>query len=608
MLRLCRSRVPSAKRFLVLLGGVALAFALRNAPAAESSAPSLLVVWPPDHEKVDGERVRVGGRTDPDAELTVNGKRLRVFPSGAFAGTCPLKVGVNELLFRATKDGRAKTASRTLTRPTPLESLPPTPIRFDPNYDGQPSEDLVVRPGDTIHVRVKGSRDQKATFRIGSSETRYPLFPTSRYGCEGFYEGAYRVKPTDAFVEASVTCYLGAARGKREAVAQMRTPGTVTVNSNPFPDAARAKEDYVRLRAEPHHGGPLLAAREGTYFCIDGRVGNALRVALTPTLHAWVARESVVMAENEPPFRRGVITDLTVEESETASVVRIPLGLRVPFLIRESPHRASIELTLFGIENYLNWVIDHTPHGLVETIAAVPASDGSCRFDIALQGRGLLGYRAYYDGTVLCVSLRHPLTASGQKERPLTGRTILLDPGHGGASLGTLGSTGVAEKTIDLNMARVLCRLLEERGARVRLTRADDVDVSLADRARQAEQDADLFVSVHNNSIGLTDDPLAARGMGVYYYHPHSREVAQAIYRRLQRVDPPPKADGLVTADLYVVREITAMPSVLLECLFLSHPEDEMLLLDKSFVERDMEAVTAGISDWLEAGSKSQAE
>jgi len=247
----------------------------------------------------------------------------------------------------------------------------------------------------------------------------------------------------------------------------------------------------------------------------------------------------------------------------------------------------------------LNWIADRTPRRLVETIVAAPSSDGTCKFAVSLRGAGLFAYRAYYEGATLCVALRPPLAPPANTARPLAGRTILLDAGHGGPSLGTLGSTGLEEKVVDLRMAKALQRRLEERGARVRMTRSDDVDVSLAERTRQAELDGDLFVSVHNNSIDLTGDPLAARGAGVFYFHPHSRGAAEAIYRRMLDVEPRPEPNGLVTADLYVVREVTAMPSVLLECCFLSNPEDEMLLMDNAYIERNMEAVAAGIADWL---------
>ncbi|MCX8037664.1 MAG: N-acetylmuramoyl-L-alanine amidase [Candidatus Sumerlaeia bacterium] len=603
-------------------------------------------MWPPNGARVDGERIRVGGKTDPAGRVTVNGRPLRVFPSGAFAGTCPLNVGANTLTFRATVGEQSAVAVRKVTRSTPLQTLPAQPVRFDPNYDGQPSEDLVVRPGDVIRIRVKGSPGCRATFRIGSGETQYPLFAVRRYGCDGFYEGAYEVKPNDRFVQARVTCYLRGSDGaKDKSAVQMLTPGRITVNANPYPEVGRAREDYVRLRAEPRSGAPLLAVREGTFLNVDGRVGNMLRVALTPRLHGYVARESVVMTGEDAPLQRGAVENLAVIETETATLVRIPLGLRVPLALDQGAGGDSVELTLYGVENRLNWITDRTQRGLVNVIAALPSDDATCRLAFGLRAP-LLGYRAWYEGEVLWLSFRScsrlrrvgnsessvldsglesgkgtktvasssqsaignaPSTTdtssmqnpkSKSQNLPLDGMVVLLDPGHGGASKGTLGSTGVEEKTINLQMAESLRRRLESRGARVRMTRSDDREVSLAERVRMAELDADLFVSIHNNSVALDGDPLAARGMGVFYYHPHSRAAARAIYESLARVEPPLTPYGLVNADLYVVREVTAAPSVLLECLFLSHPEDEMLLLDPAYIERAMEAVAEGICAW----------
>ncbi|MBM3335337.1 N-acetylmuramoyl-L-alanine amidase, partial [Candidatus Sumerlaeota bacterium] len=348
-------------------------------------------------------------------------------------------------------------------------------------------------------------------------------------------------------------------------------------------------------------GAPLALAREGACLAIDGRIGNALRIALSPSLHGWLARDLVDIKPAAPPLRRGTISNVSVTDSDTTTLVRIPLGLRVPFAVTDRVEPPSLELTLFGVNNRLDWVVERAERGFIETITTLPATDGSCRFYISVRAKRLFGFRTYYDGDTFWLVLRHPPKPSSDPSRPLAGRTIVVDPGHGGASNGTLGSTGIQEKVINLEMARVLRRLLEKRGATVRLTRSDDYDVSLAERAHQAELGGDLFVSVHNNSIALTSDPLRERGVSVYYYHSQSREAAEAIYHRMLNVEPRPHPWGLVRADLYVVREITAVPSVLVECLFLSHPEDEMLLMDKAYVERDMEAVAAGIADWFAA-------
>jgi len=593
---------PSPVRVLSLF----LAFSFLSFPplagaAQPPSGPPLLVVWPPEGVTVAAPRIRVGGRTDPAATVTVNGKRLRVYPTGAFAGTCPLRPGENKIVFRAAGKGGDTVAVRTVMRRKPLRTLPKTPLRFDPDFEGEPSEDRIVRPGDVIRIAVKGSPGCRATFRIGSGRTHYPLFPTSRDGVGGFYEGVYQVRPTDRFVRARVTCYLEASGGKTTVRRLM--PARITVAARPFPDVARVKDDYVRLRAEPWSGAPLADAPRGAYLNIDGRIGRRLRVALTPWLHGWLDRDAVEMETGVPPLRRGYVRDLSVDERDGATILRVPLGVRVPFVVTERLHPPTLDLTVFGVDNRLNWVTDRaTSAGMIESVVPIPSGDGVCKLRVSVRG-GIAGYRGYYEGDTLCLAVRPSFAPPADRSRPLAGRTIILDPGHGGQSKGTIGSTGLEEKTINLDLCRILRRKLEAMGATVRLTRDGDVDVSLADRARLAEQGGDLFVSIHNNSIALTGDPLGARGVGVYYYHPHSRDLAYAVFGRMLRVEPRPRPYGVVKADLFVVREITSMPSVLVECLFLSHPADEMLLLDKRFDERYMEAVAEGIADWFTEGT-----
>jgi len=587
-------------RFLWLLISLS---AVGIAGAAEPSGVPLSVIWPGGGEQVAADRIRIGGHTDAGALVAVNGTPLRVYPTGAFAGTAPLAFGENRIVIRATKDGRETAVTRRVTRARPPAVLPPLPIRFDKAFGGEPSLPMELRPDDIVRVRVRGSPGHRATFRIGSGPTHHPLFP-STVGPAGMYEGSYVIRPADQFREARVTCCLWADKAAKPA-AEYLLPARISVPKDGLPKVARTREDYTRLRADAVGGAPIALARADTYLSVVGRVGERIKVALTPTLAAWVSADEIA-SSNEPPLRYGLVRNLVVTETDGLTVVRFPLGLRVPFSIDEAPSRAALSLTLYGVENRLNWIIDRTPGGRVETIAVVPGDNQACRFDIALREGGLLGYRAWHEDTTFCLALRPMPGRSGDASRPLAGLTVLLDPGHGGPSEGTIGSTGAREKTVNLRLCELLRRHLERRGARVAMTRTDDRAVSLADRCAQSDREGDLFVSIHNNSIDLTGDPLAVRGASAYYFHPRARPAAQAVYDRMLRTDPPPPPYGLITADLYVVREVTAMPSILVECLFLSHPEDEMLVLDNAFADRYMESVAAGIVDWFVAAAETK--
>lgn len=82
----------------------------------------------------------------------------------------------------------------------------------------------------------------------------------------------------------------------------------------------------------------------------------------------------------------------------------------------------------------------------------------------------------------------------------LTVSTIMIDPGHGGKDPGAVAH-GIKEKDVNLRMARILGRMLEEKGFRILYTRTTDVFVPLEERTAMANaQKADLFLSIHANA------------------------------------------------------------------------------------------------------------
>lgn len=109
-------------------------------------------------------------------------------------------------------------------------------------------------------------------------------------------------------------------------------------------------------------------------------------------------------------------------------------------------------------------------------------------------------------------------------------RKIVLDPGHGGKDPGAVGSGGIAEKDIVLNIAKKLAaRLRKEMGVQVVLTRSDDRFIALEDRTAMANaEDADLFISLHMNASPNSE----ARGVETYYLDNTTDEAAIRLAAR----------------------------------------------------------------------------
>lgn len=182
---------------------------------------------------------------------------------------------------------------------------------------------------------------------------------------------------------------------------------------------------------------------------------------------------------------------------------------------------------------------------------------------------------------------------------PLAGRTIVVDPGHGGRDPGTQGPGGVEEKALTLAMARHLKAVLEAAGARVVLTREDDRFVGLYERAAVADAaGADAFVSIHVNA----SDYRSIRGVETYHYPgaPLGTKLAQAVQRRLVEATRRPDR-GVHAEDFVVVRE-PRVPAILVETGYLTNPGEAAVIVTAKHRRGVAEGVARGIADFFGVG------
>lgn len=201
---------------------------------------------------------------------------------------------------------------------------------------------------------------------------------------------------------------------------------------------------------------------------------------------------------------------------------------------------------------------------------------------------------------------------------PLGGMKIVVDPGHGGIDGGaSMGE--VVEKDITLALGKELEKELERLGAQVVMTRshADDAVAEhnpkatfptirarkLADLKLREEMivnsDADLFISVHVNSI-----PDARwRGAQVFYHkdgHEGGAAVAKAIQGAIREHIGNTEREALAIKQVYLLKKAT-VPAVLVETGFLSNPEELKLLTSKEYQEQMAEAIADGIEEYVDS-------
>ncbi len=172
--------------------------------------------------------------------------------------------------------------------------------------------------------------------------------------------------------------------------------------------------------------------------------------------------------------------------------------------------------------------------------------------------------------------------------------TIVLDAGHGGFDRGGIPGQRVAEKTMTLDLTQRVEKKLRAAGYRVIMTRDSDVFVPLGTRVAiaNAQRDAE-FVCIHFNSATRS----GANGIETYYYRSDSARLAANIHRQVVS-GTDTENRGIRRRGFYVLRR-TSIPSVLVECGFLTNPGEAGLALQSSYRDRLAEKITAGIQGRL---------
>ena len=172
---------------------------------------------------------------------------------------------------------------------------------------------------------------------------------------------------------------------------------------------------------------------------------------------------------------------------------------------------------------------------------------------------------------------------------------IILDPGHGADDVGC-SYDGINEKIINYDIALRLEKLLKESGYKVILTHDDNEYVSPYDRAKLANRKGgDLYISIHQNAADNTD----ATGIETWYSirNPRSMLLAEMIQKRLIAETSAEDRGAKLTNGLIVVRK-TKMPSVLIECGFLSNEFERNMLNDENFRQKIAQSIAQAVDDF----------
>jgi len=181
--------------------------------------------------------------------------------------------------------------------------------------------------------------------------------------------------------------------------------------------------------------------------------------------------------------------------------------------------------------------------------------------------------------------------------RGVSGKVIVLDPGHGGTDPGAPGdSRKNFEKTLTLKTAKKLQSKLENAGATVIMTRTGDTSLSLTKRVEiSGKYKADVFISIHYNA----STSKTANGVDTFYYKTHVNEYQLAKCIQEEVI----KATGMrnrgVKEGNFQVLRTNKQASILVELGFISNPDEEKVIITDAYQSKAATGIFNGLEKYF---------
>jgi N-acetylmuramoyl-L-alanine amidase len=622
-----------------------MALAVIASPARADQ--SLSVVYPPADHQTTAEQIFFIGTAPPTGEVLLNGKSIERSRSGHFAPSLPLHLGDNLFNLRYQDQQVQIKVKRLATAPAPVG------LAFAKD-SLTPAGDIAKLPGELICFGAIAPPNAKVSVALANqtipllpqSEVQLPANSAALTGqnqpsqsVAGQYQGCATL-PTAGFgsliygnnIITGAVIGSNTVQPKFQLTVNGKTTtqtgsGKISVLSPANLEVAEVIADSGVARTGPSTDySRLTPLPKGTRATVTGREGEWLRL----DYGGWInCKETRILPGAVPP--RSLIRSIRARQVPDATEVTFPLQVPVPVTVQQGDR--TFTLTLYNTTAQTDVIrLDNDP--VISRLDWQQLAPGQVQYTFNLKSQQQWGYQLKYDGTSLILTLRHPPGTSkvsrirepiidarllygdnlitgeivpssdvtGLQARnatlPLTGIKILLDPGHGGAELGSRGPTGYPEKDINLVISKLVQEQLIAQGATVYMTRDDDRDVSLPERVAMIDKlEPAIALSLHYNALPDDGDAVNTKGLAAFWYHPQAHNLAVFLHNylvtKLRRPDY-----GVYWNNLALTRPATA-PSVLLELGFMINPTEFEWIVNSQEQKKLASAIAQGITEWF---------
>jgi N-acetylmuramoyl-L-alanine amidase len=565
--------------------------------AQTTDKPFIKLVEPTKTQiSIKAARNFIVGSTCKTCNLNINGKEVKVYPTGAFAYEVNLKPGdtaFNLIAFTAPDKSTNKKLNYNYTLPAAPDTVKTLDIA---SIETLPEGNLFVIPGDRIKFKVKA-----LTGCTVVANGNIPLYEMLKNKMPGMYQGEYVVKESDSFLVSKIPVTITDKTGK---TVTKQTKYRVSIFGPLAPNVAVTKGRLAHLLyglGDDRLGGAKIGYLDSSVLLnVVGKVGSQYKVRLSKFRTAFIDDDAVEFLPKGTFTPESLTDKWTVYGDSAFDYVQLGLSARLPYQSFQLVDPSKIIVDVFGATNNTNWITQLENTKEIKNVSYEQVEDEIFRITIELKHAQHWGHSIYYKGNTLVIKIKRQ-----PENLTLQHLTIAVDAGHGGSNnTGAGGPTGSSEKMLTLAVSLKLQKVLEQAGAKVIMTRITEKFFDNKERILfYRDSVPDLLISIHLNSSA---DPIRTTGTSTFYRYIGFRNLSNSIYKRMLELGL--KEFGNNSSFNFMLNSPIEYPNALVETLFLSNPEDEMKILDENFQQQIAEKIVQGIKDFLESCSQNSAQ
>ncbi|MEA4832579.1 MAG: family 10 glycosylhydrolase [Oscillospiraceae bacterium] len=566
-----------------------------SAPDAHSDGKGVSLNKPNNNSSTTYSALYALGTSDPAYPVYYKGIKIPRTKNGYFSLYFPLNIGTNTFVLTQNSTDYTTVVNRKA-------------VSTDTSYAQMsnfvinsifPSSEAMLMPGDKLTILCTAPAGSKVMAYIG--EYSVELSPTinppmnSTYMAEN-YCGIWTVP---SFENGSAPVTVSALRIDAVFKDETKTAygGVIKVIPPGCTPVIEVKNSYSYLKISPTSSfyDDYLNAEKGMRDYVVGLDRGYYKLKFG----GYISKDDVTFKENGTLLTNRVITAASQKKTD---VMELRFGVT-----ENVPVNAVCKNGIFTLTMY-NTSADYAPDLTFENnpifksaSVTTSAKASTVTYTIYLKASdNYYGFSMMYKSSTLVLSFKLPQTIP-EGEKPLAGKVIIVDAGHGGTDNGADGFIGeIDEAYMNLLVAMKLKDRLVSLGAEVIMTRESDVYYDLNYRMKLLNDVCpDLSISVHHNSISYDENPNRVRGFVGLYCNEDGRLLAKCLSEKM--------TDELDILQRSTAYQMLAMcrnykfPQTLLECGFMCSAYEYEQMQRPDYADRCAEAAAQGVLGFYKA-------